>query len=229
MTFTAPGSRQALDQAQSGIRDDLLRMASLLESQLRDAIRALANRDMRLAHQVIETDASVNELRYAIENQCMTTIARQQPAARDLRAILAAIHMASELERIGDHTAGIASISIRLGEGPLIKPLIDIPRMTDITVAMIHDALDAYVRLDVELARAVAQRDSEVDAIFQQVLRELLTYMNRDSQQVSGVLYLQWVAHNLERIADRVTNLCERVIFVVTGELGDYKPEQPAI
>ncbi len=209
------------------LRDDILRMGSLVEDQIRQSVRALKDRNMALAHQIIETDGRVNELRYKIENDSLATIARQQPAARDLRHILSAIHMASELERIGDHAVGICNISLRLGEGPLIKPLIDIPRMQEIVCEMLHAALDAYIRTDSALAQTVATRDDDVDGLYNQVLRELLTFMVKDTKVVNGATYLQWVAHNLERIGDRITNMCERVIFTATGELGDYKSFKP--
>ena len=125
-----------------------------------------------------------------------------------------------------DHASGIATIAVRIGDEPLIKPLIDIPRMQEIACDMIHQALDAFVRLDAEHAKVVAVRDDEVDALYNQILRELLTFMMQDPKTISQATYLLWVAHNLERIGDRVTNLCERVIFAATGELGDYKPEK---
>ena len=150
-------------------------------------------------------------------------IATQQPAARDLRRIIAAMHMAVEMERMADHATGIAEITIRMGGEPHIKPLIDIPRMQEVVVEMLNGVLDAYVKTDVALAQAVAKRDDEMDALYNQILRELLTYMMADSKIVSRATYLLWVAHNLERIGDRVTNLCERVIFTATGELSDIQ------
>jgi phosphate transport system protein len=216
--------RTALDHSIDEIRGDVLRMGSFIEEQVARAVTALKDRNLSLAHQVIESDARVNELRYKVENDALRTIATQQPAARDLRYIVAAIHMAIELERIADHASGIASIAIRIGEEPLIKPLIDVPRQQEVVCEMIHDALDAFVQMDVNKAMAVAARDDEVDGLYNQVLRELLTYMMQDAKTISQATYLVWVAHNLERIGDRVTNLCERVIFAATGELGDYKP-----
>jgi phosphate transport system protein len=209
------------------VRDDILRMGSLVSDQIGGSVRALRERSSRHANAVIESDARVNDLRYKVESECLIAIARQQPAARDLRKIIAAMHIATELERIGDHAVGIANISLRLGEGPLIKPLIDIPRMSDITTGMIHGALDAYVKMDTALAQKVADRDNDVDLLYSQIVRELLTYMVSDAAIVNGATYLQWVAHNLERIGDRITNMCERIIFCDTGELGDYKTSKP--
>lgn len=220
-------SRAQLDQSMFAVRDDILRLGSLVSDQIGGSVRALRERSSRQANAVIEADARVNDLRYKVESECLTVIARQQPAARDLRKIVAAMHIATELERIGDHAVGIANISLRLGEGPLIKPLIDIPRMSDITTGMIHGALDAYVKMDTALAQKVADRDNDVDLLYSQIVRELLTYMVSDAAIVNGATYLQWVAHNLERIGDRITNMCERIIFCDTGELGDYKTFKP--
>jgi phosphate transport system protein len=206
------------------VRDDILRMGSLVNEQLQLSIKSLRERNLDLAHQVISTDERINELRYKIEDECLTTIARQQPAAADLRYIITAMHMSVELERMADHASGIAGIVIRMGSEPLLKPLIDIPRMQSTTCEMLDQALDAFVKMDAAQARAVVTRDDEVDALYNQVLRELLTYMAQDKKVISRAMYLLWIAHNLERTADRVTNLCERVIFAATGELGDYKP-----
>ncbi|PJF48042.1 MAG: phosphate transport system regulatory protein PhoU [Chloroflexi bacterium] len=217
-------TRSALDHDIAEIRNDILRMGSLVEEQIAKAVRALKDRDLSLAHQVIESDQRINALRYRVESGCVRTIAMQQPAAKDLRCIVAAIHMAGELERIADHASGIAAIAIRIGDEPLVKPLIDIPRMQAIACEMIRNALDAFVQMDVEAAKAIFARDQEVDELYVQVLRELLTFMMQDAKTIAQSTYLLWVAHNLERIADRATNLCERVIFAVTAELGDYKP-----
>lgn len=221
-------TRKLLDESLSTIQDDILRMGSLVEEQINRAVYALRERDVKMAHQVVEADNRVNELRYRLEDECLRAIATQQPAARDLRRIIAAMHMAVEMERMADHATGIADITIRLGGEPHIKPLIDIPRMQEIVCEMLHGVLDAYVKSDVAMARAVAQQDDEVDALYNQILRELLTYMMADSKIVSRATYLLWVAHNLERIGDRVTNLCERVIFTDTGELGDLQDSTTA-
>ena len=219
--------RAALDRDLGAIRDDVLRLGSLANEQLQRAVQALRERNHGLAHQVIAADERVNQLRYQIEGACLTTIARQQPAAGDLRRIVTGMHMAVELERIADHAAGIGGIVLRMGGEAPLKPLLDIPRMQVVTCEMLDGALDAYVKMDPVLARAVVGRDDEVDALYNQVLRELLTYMAADKSTVTRAMYLLWVAHNLERSADRVTNLCERVIFAATGELGDYKPPKP--
>jgi len=226
----APGTahRTLLDHDQNAIRDDILRMGSLVNEQLKNSVRALRDRNLDLAHEVISADDRINQLRYKIEQECLFTIATQQPAAGDLRRIITAMHMSVELERIADHASGIAGIVIRMGAEAPLKPLIDIPRMQEITSEMLVQAMDAFVKMDPTLARAIVARDDEVDALYNQVLRELLTYMVQDKKTIARAMYLLWVAHNFERSADRVTNLCERVIFAVTGELGDYKPpKQP--
>ncbi|MCL5996745.1 MAG: phosphate signaling complex protein PhoU [Chloroflexi bacterium] len=228
MAVASSNVRAALDRDLNTIRDNILRLGSLVNEQLQLSVKALRERDLKLAHQVVSTDERINQLRYKIEEECLTTIARQQPAAGDLRQIITAMHMSVEMERMADHAVGIATIVIRMGEEPLLKPLIDIPRMQAITSEMLDQALDAFVKMDVEMARAVVVRDDEVDALYNQVLRELLTYMAEDKRVVPRAMYLLWVAHNLERTADRVTNLCERVIFAAIGELGDYKPPKPA-
>ena len=220
--------RTLLDHDLAVIRDDILRLGSLVDEQLASSIKALTDRNIGLAHQVASDDERVNQLRYKIEEECLKTIATQQPAASDLRRILTAMHMAVELERMADHASGIATIVVRMGDQPPLKPLIDIPRMQAVTSEMLNQAMDAFVRLDADLARQVSARDDEVDGLYNQVLRELLTYMAQDKSTISRAMYLLWVAHNLERTADRVTNLCERVIFAVTGELSDYKPPKPA-
>jgi phosphate transport system protein len=223
---STPRIRSVLDQDIEAIRDDILRMGSFVREQVTTAVRSLKSRDIGLAHQVLSIEQQINDMRYKVELASMRSIATQQPTAKDLRTIIASMHIASELERIADHAAGIASTTIRIGDEPLVKPLIDIPRMQEIACEMLHDALDAYVKKDAEAAKLVAQRDWEVDELYDQILRELLTYMMQDARVVTQSTYLLWIAHDLERIADRITNICERVIFIATAELGDYKPEK---
>jgi phosphate transport system protein len=223
---TTPRIRSVLDQDIEAIRDDILRMGSFVREQVTTAVRSLKSRDIGLAHQVLSIEQQINDMRYKVELASMRSIATQQPTAKDLRTIIASMHIASELERIADHAASIASVTIRIGDEPLVKPLIDIPRMQEIACEMLHDALDACVKKDAEAAKLVAQRDWEVDELYDQILRELLTYMMQDARVVTQSTYLLWIAHDLERIADRITNICERVIFIATAELGDYKPEK---
>jgi phosphate transport system protein len=213
--------RSALDREENQIRDDILRMGSMVETAIERAVTALKQRDGALAQQIIDEDKFINKLRFQIEEECLTVIATQQPAAGDLRATIAATHVAVELERMADHATGIATITLRMLDQPLLKPLIDIPLMANTAREMIRGALEAFIRHDAEMARQIAARDDEVDEMYQQVFRELLTYMLEDPKNISRATYLLWVAHNLERIADRATNLCERAIFISTGQLGD--------
>jgi phosphate transport system protein len=198
-------------------------MGSQVESAIERSVEALKNRDTQLAQQVINDDDEINKLRFAIEEECLELIATQQPAATDLRVVIAATHIAVELERMADHAEGTAELVKRLSDEPLLKPLIDLPIMGQVACQMIHAALDAFIAHDAEAAQKVARRDDEIDALYQQVFRELLTYMLEDPRTISRATYLLWVAHNLERIGDRVTNVCERVIFMATGKLEELQ------
>jgi phosphate transport system protein len=219
--MTTSTIRSALDREENQIKDDILRMGSMVETAIERAVTALKQRDGALAQQIIDEDKFINKMRFQIEEECLTVIATQQPAASDLRATIAATHVAVELERMADHATGIATITLRMLDQPLLKPLIDVPLMANIAREMIRGALDAFIRHDAELARQIAARDDEVDELYQQVFRELLTYMLEDPKNINRATYLLWVAHNLERIADRATNLCERAIFISTGQLAD--------
>ncbi len=220
--------RPTLDQELQSLQDDLMRMGSRLDSAIDHALQALVNRDVNLARQLVAEDEQINALRYQIEEGCFTTLATQQPAARDLRAVMAAFSIAADLERMADHAAGIATITIRLGAEPLLKPLIDIPRMAEACREMLGQALEAYVARDIAKARAVAKTDDVIDDLYQQVFRELLTFMLEDPRTLSRALPLLFVAHNLERIGDRAVNVAERTVFIASGELKEFKSELPA-
>ncbi|HET7091226.1 MAG TPA: phosphate signaling complex protein PhoU [Anaerolineae bacterium] len=195
----------------------MLRLGSLIDSAIDRALQALANRDFNLARQIIADDAQVNDLRFQIEEACFVAIATQQPAARDLRVLVAAMNIVSDLERMADHAAGIAEIVLRMGDEPLLKPLIDMPRMAAEARDMLRQALDAYVKQDAELARSVAVRDDVIDGLYKQIFRELLSFMLEDPRTTTRALYLLFAAHNLERIGDHITNVAERVIFMASG------------
>jgi len=165
----------------------------------------------------------INKKRFDIENKLMVLIATQQPMAHDLRLLASCMEIISELERMGDYAKGIANINIRMGDAPLLKPLIDIPRMAQIGVDMLHHALTAFVNEDVEAAQSIPVQDDEVDALYNQVYRELMTFVIQDAKTMERANWLLWVAHNLERVADRVTNICERTVFIVTGEMTEIK------
>jgi phosphate transport system protein len=219
--MTTSTIRSALDREMRKVNDDILRLGSMVENAIDRSVSALKQRDSKLAQQVIEEDKQINAMRFQIEEECLELIATQQPAASDLRATIAATHIAVELERMADHCTGIAEITIRMQGQPLLKPLIDIPLMANVAKEMTRGALDAFVRRDAELAKQIVKRDDEMDELYQQIFRELLTYMLEDPKNISRATYLLWVAHNLERIGDRATNLCERMIFISTGQLGD--------
>jgi phosphate transport system protein len=201
------------------IQDEMLVMGSMVEKAISRSIEALKNRDLDLARQVTADDTKINEKRFDIEEKCIQLIATQQPMASDLRIIICGLYIVSELERIGDYADGIAKIVVMIGDEPPLKPLIDVPRMAEKTIQMLHRSLDAAVNRDVDAARQIVAEDDEVDHLYNQVFRELLTFMMEDPKTITRATRLVWVAHNLERSADRVTNICERVIFIVTGKM----------
>ncbi len=201
------------------LQDDVLVLGSMVEKAVLQSVEALKNRDFETSRRLIDEDALVNHKRFAIEADILALIATQQPMAGDLRILAAMLEIATELERVGDYAKGISKINLMIGERPLLKPLVDIPRMADKAMDMLHRALGAFARQDVELARAIPKEDDEVDALYNQVYRELMTYIMADPQAIDQANYLLWAAHNLERAADRVTNICERVVFTVTGEM----------
>ena len=211
--------REAFERELQRLEDEVLVMSSLVEEAIIKSVDVLKRRDLVGARRVIDNDLVINRKRFDIEADCMVAIATQQPMASDLRILAAMLHIITELERIGDYAKGVARISLMIGEKPLLKPLIDIPRMALQASSMLHQSLQAFVKRDVELAHAIPSQDEEIDGLYNQVYRELMTYVLSDPRHIEQVNYLLWVAHNLERGADRVTNICERVIFAVTGEL----------
>jgi phosphate transport system protein len=201
------------------LKDELLVLGSMVEQQILDSVEALKKRDIDAARRIYETDSKVNARRYAIEEQVMIVIATQQPMAHDLRLLASILEIAGELERMGDYAKGIATVNLRMGNEPLLKPLIDIPRMAQKGVDMLHRSLTAFINEDVEAARAIPPEDDEVDGLYTQVYRELMTFVLADPSTIDRANYLLWTAHNLERVADRVTNICERTVFIATGEI----------
>jgi phosphate transport system protein len=212
-------TRTAFHKKQREIQDDILAMGSMVSKAISRSIEALKNRNLDLAQQIIADDKKVNQKRFEIEEKCVELIATQQPMASDLRIILAVLNIVSEVERIGDYAEGIAKIAIMIGDEPPLKPLIDIPRMAEQTVSMLYRSLDAFVNRDAEAARKISTEDDAIDHLYDQVFRELLIFMAEDPKTITRATRLIWVAHNLERSADRVTNICERVVFVVTGKM----------
>jgi len=211
--------RAAFHKKLREIQDEVLALGSMVSKATLRSIDALKNRDLELARQIVSDDKKINQRRFEIEEKCIELIATQQPMASDLRIIVAVLNIVTELERIGDHAEGIARIAIMIGDEPPLKPLIDIPRMAEQVVYMLHRSLDALVNRDAEAARRIVAEDDIIDQLYDQVFRELLTFMLEDPRTITRATRLIWVAHNLERSGDRVTNICERVVFVVTGKM----------
>jgi len=201
------------------LRSSVVAMASMVDKAVNSAVVALVQRDVSLAQQVVAEDRAINQHRWQTEEQALLMIATQAPMAKDLRTIAAAIHIVTDLERMADHAAGIAKIAIQTADQAPLKPLIDIPRMSELARAMLHDAITAYIEDDQAAARAIVDRDDAVDGLYDQIYRELLTFMLADPTTIDQATQLLWVSHDLERFADRVTNICERVVFAVTGHL----------
>jgi phosphate transport system protein len=211
--------RETFDRQLQQLLDELLVMGSMVEHAVIESVDSLKRRDLAASKKIYEADRYINEKRYEIENNCLTLIATQQPMARDLRFLAAILEIITELERIGDYAKGIARINIRLGDEPLVKPLIDIPKMAEKGLDMLSRSLQAFVHRDADAARLIPDEDDEIDDLYNDIYRELLQIMINDPRTVDRATYLLWAAHNLERLADRVTNICERIVFVVTGEM----------
>jgi phosphate transport system protein len=201
------------------LQDQVLILGSLVGDALLSSVTFLKKRDLAGSKRLIERDREINEKRFDIEQQTLTLIALHQPVARDLRTLGAILEVATELERIGDYAKGIGKINIMIGDQPLIKPLVDLPLMAEKACAMLQDALCAFVSRDVDEARAIPARDDEVDGLYNQVYRELLTFIISEPKSIEQANHLLWAAHNLERAADRTINVCERVVFTVTGDM----------
>jgi len=199
------------------LKDEILALGAMAERAVAESVQALKRHDVDHARRIMEGDRAINERRYAIENETLTLIATQQPMAGDLRTLAAILEIATELERMADYAKGIANIALMIGTEGFVKPLVDIPRMADKACDMLHRSLEAFLKQDVEAARAIPREDAEVDALYEQIYRELITYIMADPRVIDQATRLTWVAHNLERVADRVGNICERVVFSITG------------
>ncbi len=211
--------RERFEQEMQKLQASVLELGHAAEKAILESVRSLKDRDLEKAKELIAGDKPINEKRFAIENDVITLIATQQPMAGDLRILVEILELVTELERMADYAKGIATIAVMIGTEPLIKPLVDIPLMASKAAGMLHDALDAFARRDVELARAIPKRDNEVDALYDKIYRELAARICKDPGCIDQATRLTWVAHNLERAADRVSNICERVVFSVTGSL----------
>jgi phosphate transport system protein len=216
--------RAALDQALQELQADVLSLGSMVEKAIQRSVEALRTRDAVLARRVIDDDTQIDTLRFQTEERALLAIAMQQPVIRDLRTIVAVLNIISELERMGDHAEGIATISLMIGDEPLLKPLIDVPRMAEKVADMLRRALLSFGEHDAATARRIAAEDDDIDALYNQVYRELLTFMLQDPRTIHQATLLLWAAHNLERIGDRITNICERVVFTETGRMQEFRP-----
>ena len=215
--------RKTFENEIQQVKDDVLLLGSMVEQAILGSVEALKKRDIKASEKIFEEDKEINRKRFEIENKLMVLIATQQPMAHDLRLLASCMEIISELERMGDYAKGIANINIRMGDNALLKPLIDVPRMAQIGVEMLHQALTAFVNEDIEVAKSIPVQDDQVDALYNQVYRELMTFVIQDPKTIERANWLLWVAHSLERVADRVTNICERTIFIATGEMTEIK------
>lgn len=212
-------SREAYHKSLKSVQDDVLKMAEMVGKAIRDSMESLKSRDIEASKRIIEEDVLINRKRFDIEDKCLLLIATQQPMAVDLRILAAIISMVTDLERIGDHAEGIAKINVSIGNDTLVKPLKDIPKMSEKGLAMLEKCMKAFVNRDIEAAKMVCNADDEVDALYDQVYGDLIHIMIENPRTIQGATYLIWAAHNLERIADRVTNIAERIVFMVTGKM----------
>lgn len=211
--------RETLDRAIEELLNEVLVQGSMVEKALKESVAALINRDVEAGKIIYDQDRQINKKHFEIEESVITVIATQQPMARDLRLLTAILEVTTELERMGDYAKGIARITVRLGQESLLKPISEITPMAEVCVDLLHRAVHAFVEKDAEAARVIPKEDDKVDAFYNRIYRDLMTQMIADPSTVDQANHLLWVAHNLERVADRVTNVCERIVFVVTGEL----------
>lgn len=218
------GTRTMYDREFAQVRDDLLRLGALVDQAIRFSIDSLRKRDRVLAEQIIREDAQINALRFKVEEACLALIATQQPTAGDLRAVVAAMNIVVDMERMADHASGIAKTVLRMGDEPLVKPLIDIPRMAQCAQEMLSGSLKAFIEQDAKAAKAIAARDEEIDHLYKAIFDELMHIMAADPTTIPRATYLLWCAHSLERIGDRVTNIAERIVFMTTGDMKELNP-----
>ena len=215
--------REVFQQKLKELEKEVIEMGEMVITAINRSIEALKIRDLEEAKKIINDDLIINKRRWDVEERCINLISTQQPVATDLRALITILNIITELERMGDHAEGIARVVIMYGDKPLIKPLIDIPRMADKVNSMIKRSLDALVNRDAKTAREICKDDDEIDNLHEQVYRELITFMLEDPKKITGSTYLTWVSRHLERIADRVTNICERIIYLVTGKMEEIE------
>lgn len=212
-------TRETLENKENDLFQAILELGRMVEEATLEAVDALANRDIEKSKKIYDGDEAINQKRFDIESETLLTIATQQPMATDLRVLASILEVATELERMGDYAKGIGKINIEIGKKPLAKPLVNIPEMAKIATDMLRRALVAFVEGDIDSALAIYKEDDKVDDLFNIVYKDLMKVIVSDPNSLEGVNYLQWAAHNLERMGDRVTNICERTVFIVTGEL----------
>ena len=217
--MSAISPRETLDRAIDELLKQVVEQSSLVENSLRDAVRALQEQNVDHAKSIYMADRQINKKHFEIEENVITLIATQQPMARDLRLLAAILEVTTELERMGDYAKGIARITVRIGEKELLPPIEHIPPMAEVCIDMLHRAIQAFVDRDAEVARIIPEEDDRVDDFFNTIYGELMEQMISNPAFVDQANHLLWVGHNLERVADRVTNVCERIVFVVTGKL----------
>ena len=211
--------RESFEEHIMGLNEDVVAMSEMVATATSRSVEALGNRDIEKAKQIVNDDLLINRKRWQIEEKCINLIALQQPVATDLREIIAVLNIITELERMGDYAEGNAKIAIMLGGEPLIRPLIFLPKMAEKTNSMLKRSMQALVNRDAKMATAICNEDDEVDKLYDEAYHDLLMCMIKDPTLVSKATPLIWAAHNLERIADRVTNICERIVFLATGSM----------
>ena len=212
------GTRQGFEEEMNNVNQEILRMGVMVEEAVQRAVQSLVNRDEQLARAVVADDAAINRLEQEIEDRCVVLIAREQPVATDLRKLVTALKIVTQLERMGDHALHVAKGTLRILPEAYMKPLIDIPRMAELGIGMIRDVLTAFLDNDAQRAREVAQRDQQIDELHNQVMREVFTYMMQNPSYISQSISLLFISRFLERVGDHVTNICEWVVYSATGE-----------
>lgn len=219
-------ARENFEDQLKRLQDELLAMGEWVDDEIEQAVRSLVQHDVALAEQVIGGDDRINAKQRDIEEKCLVLIATQQPLASDLREIFSIATIAADLERMSDHAKGIAKVFLRMADQPLLKPLIDIPRMAEKDRYLLHEQLRAFVARDANRAKQLAGEDQEINRLYDQIYRELLTFMMEDPRTIGRATFLIWIAHSLERIGDRTTNIAERTVFLLTSEIEELSADQ---